>query len=620
MNVLTFQLPPPQHYFGLFYSVSFLVALMILLYEGYKRNYPILPWILILTFSRILFVIGSKVFALSADEWRVMFENLAVVPASKKVLFGGLLLGGAGLMIGKWWLKFKPNFWDAFAVVLPLALAIQRVGCFFNGCCFGKPSSLPWAVQYPPYTLPHFFHHQEVLIGNEEFFSLPVHPVQLYELAGCLLAVALVLSFRRRWKAGGSSFLFSFVLLLLVRLVTEFFRDPLAHTNGGTMIGMLNQTQWVIVVLLPLFVLLLAWREARSGRVPAAVGDIALPSLASILSLFFFSTLLIWSFAGWFQTMELVALLTVFGLAAFFTVQYIFRNYRLVRYRLLYTSLLIVPFLLMSQTLPENSTDSVRIKRSKSIGVGFATGDYHNSATLRSGSGCDVVSNTTYFKQKYTLAGAGLNFRNENLTLREETNYGMNVYAGNYVETNLSDSVKSDKTLLGINPYLKFDSRWFGFGGGLHLGNVGYSLDNPKDDGTGVPGSGRKMTAFYPQIYLRFGPREWVFVDYHLADHFPSALPGYRNQLGIGTGFGSRSGINLRLGTTFSGAYASAYLPLKNGLIVEPLLNWSKLELLDNPDIDNKTNFQFSLGLRYEFGQKIQTLPMSGKYQREGNW
>ncbi|HOI48998.1 MAG TPA: prolipoprotein diacylglyceryl transferase, partial [Prolixibacteraceae bacterium] len=174
MNVLTFQLPPPQNYFGLFYSISFLVALMILLYEGYKRNYPILPWILILTFSRILFVIGSKVFALSADEWRVMFENLAVVPASKKVLFGGLLLGGAGLMIGKWWLKFKPNFWDAFAVVLPLALAIQRVGCFFNGCCFGKPSSLPWAVQYPPYTLPHFFHHQEVLIGNEEFFSLPV--------------------------------------------------------------------------------------------------------------------------------------------------------------------------------------------------------------------------------------------------------------------------------------------------------------------------------------------------------------------------------------------------------------------------------------------------------------
>jgi hypothetical protein len=64
----------------------------------------------------------------------------------------------------------------AFATVL------QKVGCFFAGCCDGAPTELPWAVVFPPG-------------GQARNHGVPVHPTQLYDagaalLVGAALAVA----------------------------------------------------------------------------------------------------------------------------------------------------------------------------------------------------------------------------------------------------------------------------------------------------------------------------------------------------------------------------------------------------------------------------------------------
>ncbi len=271
-----FHLPPPGHYFTLFYSVAFVAALGVLLWEGYRRKFPMLPWILMVLFSQILFIAGTKLFTLSGDEWRSIITTFTLVPAPKKELVGGVLLLVAGLVIGKRWMKFRPPFADAFALAIPLGLVFQKAGCFFAGCCFGAPCGLPWAVQYPVYTLPHFYHHQQTLIAPSEFFSLPVHPVQLYELLGALLVVVLVWLMRKRWKQQGSSLLFSLSLYLAVRFAVEFFKDPAGHAIGGAMVGIFNQTQWSILVLLPVFLFLLVRREIHST--PAlSVGEKILP-------------------------------------------------------------------------------------------------------------------------------------------------------------------------------------------------------------------------------------------------------------------------------------------------------------------------------------------------------
>jgi prolipoprotein diacylglyceryltransferase len=85
-------------------------------------------------------------------------------------------------------------------------------------------------------------------------------------MAGVVLVVGLVTGFRNKWKKPGSSFLFSISLFLLVRFAVEFFKDQLAHTTGGVMIGFLNQTQWGIVFILP--VLCCLGRKFRHPSLP----------------------------------------------------------------------------------------------------------------------------------------------------------------------------------------------------------------------------------------------------------------------------------------------------------------------------------------------------------------
>jgi phosphatidylglycerol:prolipoprotein diacylglycerol transferase len=621
-------LPPPGHYFTLFYTVAFVVALGILLWEGYRRKFPMLPWILMVLFSQILFIAGTKLFTLSGDEWRSIFSTLSLVPAPKKELFGGVLFLVAGLLIGKRWMKFRTPFADAFALAIPSALVFQKAGCFFAGCCSGTPSSLPWAVQYPVYTLPHFFHHQQALIGQSELFSLPVHPVQLYELLGALLVVALVIAFQKRWKQPGSSVLFSLSLYLAVRFGVEFFKDTAGHTTGGAMVGIFNQTQWSILLLLPLFLLLLVRREIRSTPVLSLRGNDSPPSLPAVVSFFALSGGLIVVFRNWFHPVELGVILLFFMVAALHALLLLFRTCHSFRVRLAYAVLLLLPFLLMGQTLPQQLSDSVVIRKSKSVGVGISTGNYNNSLERYSGEGCDRISNTAYFNQKYLIGGASLNFKEENLTRARTLNYGLDLILGQHTEALIKtgkyppDSVSVNtllpdperKFLFSISPYLSYDERWYGIGGGIHAGQLSYTVYNKEVEGDGMPVSGRKMVRVYPRLYLRFGPRDIAFADYHLASHFPSALPGYRQMVGLGTGLGKNDGTLLRLGTIIgdkynsddwdfletqmSGVYVTGNFPLKSGLTIEPLL------LFTTSEADSKIDFQFSVGMRYELGMR----------------
>lgn len=635
MNVLLIHLPSPQHQFSICYSLAFVVAMVLLIYEGHKRKFPMLSWILIISFSQILFIIGTKLFTLSTAEWNSMLSDLELVPAPKKELLGGMLLLWLGLIIGKVWMKFRHSFPDAFAIAIPLALTFSKAGCFFAGCCFGKPCDLPWAVSYPVKTLPHYHHFQQTLIGAGDIFSLPVHPVQLYELSGALLVVILVIALQRKWRREGSSFLFSVSSYLVVRFVVEFFKDPFAHTSGGTMAGALNQTQWGILALFPLLVLLLVFRERRLSFSQPSVPD-SVPQLTSVLSFVSFSALLIFTMRKWFSAIEILTILLFFVLAAILTLKHILKNHRQFRYRLMYAVFLFIPFLLMGQALPSRLNDSVTIRKSISVGVGFGSGNFDNSFEKYTGEGCDRIENTSYFNQKYSLSAAKLNIRNENLTLSREENFGFNVLFGRHTETFLMNDAESDATgfsglpgnepqresLLGINPYYKFDTRWFGLGAGFHAGRLSYTYNYKEEEGYGKATRGRKMISFYPQVYLRIGPRDIAYLDYHLADHFPSALPAYKQMIGIGSGFGSLTGLSASLGTligstrdyndwdfwefALNGVYFTGYIPLSKGFSLEPLVLFSNSEY-ESQNLD----FRFSLGLHYEWHHKtITRLPV----------
>ena len=102
------------------------------------------------------------------------------------VYYGGLLLGlaAAALYIKKLKLKL-PRWLDRASLPLGLAYIFGRVGCFLNGCCYGKYCSLPWAVSFPS--------HSSLGIA-----VVSRHPTQLYAVAFEGLSILLLIQFEKQ--------------------------------------------------------------------------------------------------------------------------------------------------------------------------------------------------------------------------------------------------------------------------------------------------------------------------------------------------------------------------------------------------------------------------------------
>ena len=106
-------------------------------------------------------------------------------------MLGGLLFSVPAIFVARRLVHLDVTILDAYAFVLPLGMCIQRIGCFLNGCCFGSTTS-GWGVQYGPSTSPFKHHFTDGFLSSTALHSLTVHPVQLYESLGCLLAALLV--------------------------------------------------------------------------------------------------------------------------------------------------------------------------------------------------------------------------------------------------------------------------------------------------------------------------------------------------------------------------------------------------------------------------------------------
>jgi phosphatidylglycerol---prolipoprotein diacylglyceryl transferase len=76
---------------------------------------------------------------------------------------------------------------DSIALALPFPLILAKMGCFCNGCCWGKPCAWPWGLQFPA--------------GGSAPAGMPLHPTQIYEILA-LATVWIVLSALNRpvWR------------------------------------------------------------------------------------------------------------------------------------------------------------------------------------------------------------------------------------------------------------------------------------------------------------------------------------------------------------------------------------------------------------------------------------
>ena len=134
--------------------------------------------------------------------------------------FYGGVLGGVLFVILYTHFQKMPllNVLDLCAAPVALGHAIGRVGCFAAGCCYGKPTSLPWGVTF---TNPVASRIAGTPLG------LPIHPTQLYEAAAEFLNFLLLLWLSSRRRFTGQLIGAYFMLYGIERGAIEFLRgDP----------------------------------------------------------------------------------------------------------------------------------------------------------------------------------------------------------------------------------------------------------------------------------------------------------------------------------------------------------------------------------------------------------
>jgi phosphatidylglycerol:prolipoprotein diacylglycerol transferase len=139
-----------------------------------------------------------------------------------------------------------------------LGAAIGRVGCHLNGCCYGRPTTLPWGVVFPPDSY-----------AGLEFGNAAVHPSQLYMAAAGVALFALTWSLRRRLTVPGTLFWLFIVAFALIRIPIDMTR---AYEPEATLLrfGSWGVTESQLTSLaMALFGLLMMVRIRRSAAARA---------------------------------------------------------------------------------------------------------------------------------------------------------------------------------------------------------------------------------------------------------------------------------------------------------------------------------------------------------------
>jgi len=253
----------PINTYGVLLALAFLSAILIAARlaarDGLPRErvYDLGLWMLVAA------IVGSKFLMLFTEpEYR---EDPMRLISLDFLRSGGVFYGGfiAAVLAGYFLIRrYKLPWWktaDAFAPGIALGNAIGRQGCFAAGCCWGKPTTMPWGVEFTE--------------AGHEVTGVPLgvhlHPTQLYESFGALLVFFFLIWLHRRKRFSGQVILFYAVLYAVMRFTIEFFRDdPRGDILGLTTLTGLSTSQMLslIVGIVGLVFLILRWRRASPEK------------------------------------------------------------------------------------------------------------------------------------------------------------------------------------------------------------------------------------------------------------------------------------------------------------------------------------------------------------------
>ena len=238
------------HTYVVMLSAGFLLAVTLIFRhnERLEKPLPMTPMGALFVFFCLL--LGSRVYhTLEYDNWRDLLSVWKFWEGGL-VSYGGIIGGFLGATLYLWWNRVPYGAAaDLVLLYVPLGHALGRLGCFFNGCCFGCPTEMPWGVVYPEGTQirDYLFKTQLAngLIETGATQPLPVHPTQLYSALGLLLIFVILLLWYPRRRFNGVFLIVYPGLYGLMRFTMEWFRGDTPLTQWGT----LTRSQLISLIL-----------------------------------------------------------------------------------------------------------------------------------------------------------------------------------------------------------------------------------------------------------------------------------------------------------------------------------------------------------------------------------
>jgi phosphatidylglycerol:prolipoprotein diacylglycerol transferase len=256
--------PFTLHTYGVLLAIAFLAGLWVASRQAKRagldanRITDMAVWVLIAG------LLGAKVLLVAVD-WSYFGRNprdVLSVFQSGGVFYGGLI---AGILVAwRYARRYKLPGWQTADVLAPgvvLGQAIGRLGCFSAGCCWGKPTQLPWAVTFTDV-------YAARQVGTP--MDTALHPSQLYESLAAFLIFLFLLWLAPRKRFHGQVTLVYVALYSAARFGLEFLRgDP---DRGSWLRGTVSTSQIIAVVLLLGVALILPRLRATQAVAPAAQG------------------------------------------------------------------------------------------------------------------------------------------------------------------------------------------------------------------------------------------------------------------------------------------------------------------------------------------------------------
>ena len=213
-------------------------------------------------------IFGAKALLLIND-WRDYAADPRRIFSMATLQSGGVFSGGLLVAIACcWWYlrRHKIPFLsaaDVFAPGIALGHAFGRIGCLSAGCCYGRPTNLPWAIT---------FHNPWAAEFSGTPLNVPLHPTQLYEFLAEAINFVFLYWLCKRKKFEGQVIALFMIIYGIERFIFEFFRgDP---GRGEVLGGLISGTQAIALGLVVSgFLIYLRRTPLRAMSPTAAVSE-----------------------------------------------------------------------------------------------------------------------------------------------------------------------------------------------------------------------------------------------------------------------------------------------------------------------------------------------------------